>query len=180
MVEHAIHVWDVLHWLTGELPVRANGWGRRDLYAASDPGRDVTDHYSVDLEWADGFRASFQQSWIAPASEEFTGSTFQVLGEDGGIDFNSGGLTYRDRNRKRRAIHPGLQPDTRLSLEGFLKSIRSADEGGSSRSTIPCPYPSSALQEARAATLIGLLVRKAVDERRPVSIDEIRAECAQA
>jgi predicted dehydrogenase len=169
MVEHAVHVWDVLHWLTGELPIVANGWGRRDLYAASDPGRDVTDHYSVELEWADGFRASFQQSWIAPAGEEFTGSTLQILGEEGGLDFTSGGLTYRDRNRKRRTIHPGAQPDTRLSLEAFLNAIRSADDGASSRS----PLLSPSLQDARDATRIGLLVRKAVDERRPVSIDEI-------
>ena len=97
MVEQAVHVWDVLQWIKGEPPVRASGWGRRGLFAAIDPLRDVTDHYAVELEWADGFRASFVQSWIAPADDGFTGSTLRVMGEEGGFDFTSGSLTLRDR-----------------------------------------------------------------------------------
>jgi predicted dehydrogenase len=170
MVEHAVHLWDVLHWLTGSLPIRATGWGRRDLFADKDPGRDVTDHYSVELEWADGLRASFHQSWIAPASEDFTGSSLRVLSEKGGFDFNSGILTFRDREPKRRAVQPGPQPDTRLSLEAFLASIRSDD------SSVGLP----SLSDARNATLIGLLVRKAVDERRTVAIEELAGESLSA
>ena len=64
----------------------------------SDPLRDVTDHYAVELEWADGFRASFVQSWIAPADDGFTGSSLRVLGEEGGFDFATGSLTFRDRS----------------------------------------------------------------------------------
>ena len=97
MVEQAVHVWDVLHWIKGEPPVRASGWGRRGLFAGLDPLRDVTDHYAVELEWADGFRAAFVQSWIAPADDGFTGSTLRVLGEEGGFDFATGTLTLRDR-----------------------------------------------------------------------------------
>ena len=37
MVEQAVHIWDVLRWFTGESPVRASGWGRRGLFAATDP-----------------------------------------------------------------------------------------------------------------------------------------------
>ena len=165
MVEQGVHIWDVFHWLAGELPSKATGWGRRDLFASSDPKRDVTDHYSVELEWPDGFRASFLQSWIAPSGESFTGSTLRVLGEQGGIDFGTGALTFRDRKEPGRTIHPGPQPDTRLALESFLASVRSPS---------PLPPPVS-LADARAATRIGLLVRKAVDERRTVLMDEIQA-----
>lgn len=171
MIEHAVHVWDVLHWLAGSPPVRAAGWGERGLFADQDPERDVTDHYSVELEWASGLRASFHQSWIAPANEEFTGSTLRVLGERGGLDVNSGVLTYRDRELKRRIIQPGPQPDTRLSLEAFLDAIRSDDSSGEGSSA-------AGLADARAATLTGLLVRKAVDEQRSVSIDELSAKVA--
>ena len=165
MVEQGVHIWDVFHWLAGDLPTRATGWGRRDLFASIDPMRDVTDHYSVELEWADGFRASFVQSWIAPAGEGFTGSSLRVLGEQGGFDFATGALTFRDRKEPSRTIHPGPQPDTRLALEAFLASIRSSS---------PLPPPLS-LADARAATRVGLLVRKAVDEQRPVSMNEIGA-----
>jgi len=163
MVEQAVHVWDVLYWIKGELPARAGGWGRRGLFARTDPHRDVTDHYSVELEWADGFRASFLQSWIAPADDEFTGSTLRILGEDGGFDFSTGALTLRDRSLPRQTIHGGPQPDSRLALEAFLTAVRS-------ESPLPPPV---ALTDARAATLIGLLARKAVDERRAVTIDEV-------
>jgi predicted dehydrogenase len=163
MVEQAVHIWDVLYWIHGELPVRATGWGRRGLFAGVDPLRDVTDHYAVELEWATGCRASFVQSWIAPADDGFTGSTLRVLGEHGGLDFTTGSLTFRDRTLPRQTIHAGPQADTRIALETFLNAVRSET---------PLPPPLT-LDDARAATLIGLMTRKAVDERRVVSIEEV-------
>ncbi|MGC8644490.1 MAG: Gfo/Idh/MocA family protein [Isosphaeraceae bacterium] len=168
MVEQAVHIWDVFHWLHGDVPAKATGWGRRGLFARQDPGRDVTDHYSVELEWADGFRASFVQSWISPADVGFTGSTLRVLGEEGGIDLGTGSLTFRDRQRPRQSIHADPQNDTRMALLDWLASIRAET---------PLPPPIS-LPEARNATLTGLLVRKAVDERGAVTRDEIRAEAS--
>ena len=163
MIEQGVHIWDVLRWFTGELPVRASGWGRRAMFAAKDPSRDVTDHYAVELEWADGFRASFMQSWVAPADDSFTGSTLRVMGEQGGLDFVSGALTFRDRARPRQTIQPGPQADTRMALEAFLAAVRSDS---------PIAPPIS-LADARAATEMGLLVRKAVDEQRVVALNEI-------
>jgi myo-inositol 2-dehydrogenase / D-chiro-inositol 1-dehydrogenase len=168
MVEQAVHVWDIFHWVAGGPPVRAYGQGRRGLFARQQPGRDVTDHYSVQLEWPDGFHVSFLQSWVAPADDRFTGTTVQVMGTDGGLDFGSGALTFRDKGRPRQVVHPGVQPDTRLALQAFLASVRSGGE-------VPPPL---SLEEARDATLTGLLVRKAVDEHRVVTLDEIRAEAS--
>ena len=165
MVEQAVHVWDVFGWLKGEPPARAFGHGRRDLFADLQPHRDVTDDYAVQLEWADGFHVSFTQSWVAPADDAFTGVTQRVTGKLGGLDFATGSVTYRDKSRPRQTIHPGPQPDTRLALQNFLEAIR-ADQPG--------PSPLS-LAEAREATAVGLLVRKAVDERRVVTWDEIQS-----
>jgi predicted dehydrogenase len=170
MVEQAVHIWDVLHWVQGQMPIRATGWGRRGLFARQDPARDVTDHYAVELEWSDGFRAAFLQSWISPADLGFTGSTLRILGEEGGIDLGTGSLTFRDRQRPRQSIHAGPQNDTRLALMDWLTAIRDEE---------PHPAPVS-LHDARNATLTGLLVRKAVDERRIVTMDEIRAELTGA
>jgi predicted dehydrogenase len=168
MVEQAVHVWDILYWIKGELPARASGWGRTGLFSRIDPRRDVTDHYAVELEWSDGFRASFVQSWIAPADDGFTGSTLRVLGEDGGFDFSTGALTFRDRSLPRQTIHGGPQADSRRALEAFLAAMRAEN-------SLPPPIT---LADARAATLIGLLARKAVDERRVVAIDEVRSDFA--
>jgi myo-inositol 2-dehydrogenase / D-chiro-inositol 1-dehydrogenase len=165
MIEQAVHVWDVLYWLKGELPARATGWGRKGLFNRIDPHRDVTDHYSVELEWADGFRASFVQSWIAPADDGFTGTSLRILGEDGGLDFSTGAMTLRDRSLPRQTIQGGPQADSRLALEAFLDAVRAETPA----------TPPVTLADARAATLIGLLARRAVDERRVVSIDEVTA-----
>ncbi len=163
MVEQAVHVWDVFGWLKGAPPARAYGQGRRDLFRSSQPARDVTDDYAVQLEWADGFRVDFAHSWVAPADDAFTGVSQRVTGTAGGIDFGSGSVTYRDRGKARHALHPGPQPDTRLALRAFVDAVR-ADE--------PPPPPLS-LPEAREATAIGLLARLAVDERRVVTWDEV-------
>jgi len=166
MVEQAVHVWDVFGWLKGSPPTRAFGHGRRDLFARTQPGRDVTDDYAAHLEWADGFRLSFQQSWVAPADDAFTGASQRVVGEGGGLDLATGSVTYRDKSRPRHTIHPGPQPDTRLALQSFLGAIRAERPGP----------PPLTLAEAREATAVGLLVRKAVDEGRVVTWDEIQSE----
>ena len=163
MVEQAVHLWDVFSWLKGGSPARAFGQGRRDLFADVQPARDVTDDYAVQLEWPDGFHVLFAQSWVAPADDAFTGITQRVTAKLGGLDFSTGSVTFRDKARPRQAIHPGPQADTRLALEAFLAAVR-ADQP---------PPPPLTLVEAREATAVGLLVRKAVDERRVVTWDEV-------
>ncbi|WP_337174861.1 Gfo/Idh/MocA family oxidoreductase [Paludisphaera sp.] len=168
MVEQAVHVWDVLNWIHGGPPSEAFGWGRKSLFTAQAPGRDVTDHYGVELLWDNGFHASFVQSYIAPADENFTGSHLRVLGMEGGLDFGSGALTFRDRERPRRVVEPGQRNDTRLAVEAFIAATLAEAP----------PAPPVTLLEARDATLAGLLVRKAVDEARMVTLDEILAQAS--
>jgi myo-inositol 2-dehydrogenase / D-chiro-inositol 1-dehydrogenase len=165
MIEQAVHVWDVFGWLKGTPPARAFGHGRRDLFARLQPLRDVTDDYSAHLEWPDGFRVSFAHSWVAPADDAFTGVSQRIVGEEGGIDLASGSVTYREKARPRQTLHPGPQPDTRLALQTFLEAVRAER---------PAPPPIT-LAEAREATAVGLLVRKAVDQRRVVTWDEIQS-----
>ena len=163
MVEQAVHVWDLFQWIAGGPPVEANGWGERNVFSKLQPGRDVTDYYSVTLRWANGFHASLTHSWIDPADDAFTGVHQRVVGSDGGFDFSSGVATFRDRSRPKVLAHPGSLPDTRLALAAFLDAVRAGE---------PTEPPIS-IPEARAATLTGLLVRKAVDERRTVTLDEL-------
>lgn len=164
MVEQAAHVWDVVCWLAGGLPEQAFGRGRRELFAGNPVGRNVTDHYSVQLDWANGFSTTFLQSWIAPSDDAFTGNSLRVIGELGGLDLAGGSVTFRDRSRPRQPLHPGNQPDTKLALASFLKAVRDGEEASTSMTS---------LREARDATKVGLLVRMAVDENRVVRINEI-------
>lgn len=163
MVEQAIHVWDVLHWIAGDVPIRASGAGRTGLFAEEDPGRDVTDWYTVSLEWPSGFRANFTQSWIDPADDAFTGVSLRVLGTGGGFDFSGGTATFRDRSMPREVWHPGNQDDTASALAAFFAAVRSPEPS----------RPPVSLHEAREAVVTGLLVRAAVDGRRLVDRSEV-------
>ena len=165
MVEQAVHVWDVLHWLAGSTPDRASGVGRVGLFAATEPGRDVTDWYSTRLEWGSRFTATFTQSWIDPADDAFTGATLRVVGTEGGIDLAGGAATFRARDRSRMSFSPGTINDTALALERFVSDVRGANPGAA---------PSD-LAEAREAVITGLMVRSAVDLRRIVRRDEVSA-----
>lgn len=169
MVEQAVHIWDLMNWIAGGPPCRAFGQGRRDLFASESHDRDVTDHYSVLLQWPDGFAANFGQSWIDPPDSAFTGTRQLVVGTKGGIDFGAGVAIFRDRNQPRRPLQPGSVPDTKLALAAFLDQVRSDRQA---------PPPIS-LSEARDATLTALLVRRAVDERRVVTMEEIQAAASQ-
>ncbi len=160
MVEQAVHVWDVFGWVAGGPPSRAYGQGTRNLFAADQPERDVTDYYTAVLDWPGGFQVTFTHSWVAPADDRFTGITLSVMGEAGGLDFSSGALTFRDRSRPRQTIQPGAQPDTRLAVAAFLEAAAHHDRD---HEPIAALAPVS-LADARAATITGLLVRKAVDE----------------
>ncbi|MDB5352931.1 MAG: putative dehydrogenase [Planctomycetota bacterium] len=163
MVEQAVHVWDVLHWIAGSHPEAAFGSGRRGMFADVDPGRDVTDWYQVQLDWASGYHASMTHSWIDPADEAFTGVTLRHLGSQGGFDFGSGTATFRGKTRPREVLHPGNLADTRAALSAFIDAIASEK----------VPMPPLSLLEAREAVVTGLLVRKAVDEKRLVRRTEI-------
>jgi len=165
MMEQAVHVWDLFHWIAGGLPSEAHGWGDRNVFAKLQPGRDVTDYYRVALRWPNGFQASLVHSWVDPADDAFTGVSQRVVGTEGGFDFASGVATFRDRERPRTSLHPGSLPDTRLAIAAFLGAVRS---GGTSA-------PPVSLMDARDATLTALLVRRAVDEARLVTMEEIRA-----
>ena len=165
MVEQAVHVWDVFGWLQGEPPARAFGHGRRDLFADVQPGRDVTDHYSVQLEWADGFHATFTQSWVAPADEAFTGVLRRVTGR------RRARLRHRFRHLPCQdpapAGHPPRPPARHPhGLASFPRShpVRTP--------RAPAAHPR---RGPRDATAVGLLVRKAVDERRVVTWDEVQS-----
>jgi predicted dehydrogenase len=163
MVEQAVHVWDLFHWIKGEPPLRAHGVGRRDLFGHLHPQRDVTDHYTACLEWADGFPLTFTQSWIDPADDAFTGVWQRVVGTAGGLDLSTGVATFRAKGRPRQTVSAGQAPDAPTGLPAFFAAIR---DGG----TTPPPL---GLAEAREATITGLMVRLAVDERRVVTREEV-------
>ncbi len=124
MVEQAVHVWDLARWVMGEPPIEVFGTGRRDVFKTLQPQRDVTDYYSTILKWRSGFHLSFVHSWVDPADDAFTGVWQRFVGNEGGVDFSSGAVTFRDRAKPSAVCTQGSFPTRNSALEAFVNSVR--------------------------------------------------------
>jgi len=176
MIEQANHTWDVLNWVTGSLPVAASGIGRKDVYHHLDPGRDVTDFYFAHVEYPDHFMVTHQHCWFTPTHDEweglneldmtmgrFTGYFERVLGSDGGAALHEGLIFPRDPKKQTITIpgRRGYSQMTSSAMGAFFEAVRTGKK------------PVCDVNHGRAAGLVGLLVRKAVDESRRVTMEEI-------
>jgi predicted dehydrogenase len=171
MLEQACHNWDVLNWALKAVPVRAMGMGRRGLFKDFQPDRTVTDYYSAVVEYPNGLIVNIIHSWVMPGQAGKALSAFnfeytQLIGATAGIDFNSGTLSYRKEVNKPDQKVAGKFDSTeatKQALAAFLDSVRTRKP------------PVASVEHGRDAVLACLLVRKAVDERRVVTLDEVRA-----
>ncbi len=169
MVEQAVHNWDVMNWANRCLPVRAMGLGRDGLYREKQPDRDVHDYYSALVEYENGVIVNILHSWVAPGqssapnrafNEEFT----RLIGTEAGIDFNTGTFSYRkelDKPDRVGHTHTGQIDSTLLALQAFVDSVRTRKP------------PVSTAEHGRDAVLACLLVREAVSQGRPVTMQEL-------
>jgi hypothetical protein len=107
----------------------------------------------------------FEHNWFCPekANKVFSGTYEQLQGLKGGIDLTSGMIYFRDKKAEpvQLAAPQSSGEMTVLAVTAFLESVRTGKPS-------ICP-----VETARKATQIGLLVRKAVDEKRRVLMSEI-------
>jgi predicted dehydrogenase len=168
MLEQACHTWDVFNWVSGQLPVAASGMGRENMFPEIDPDRNVTDFYFANLEYPDDFLVDFEHSWVSPHSKFdknnlFNGIFERVIGPKGGIALNDGHLYPRSADGEMVKWAEHYKDATPQSVALFVQTVREGRK------------PVSDVHNGRMATMTGLLVRKAVDERRKVTMDEILA-----
>lgn len=163
MLEQACHQWDVLCWAADALPVAAYGQGRQDIFTDLDPQRDVTDYYTAQLEFPNNFLVDYQHVWFCPrkAGSRFAAWYERVAGPKGGIALDEGKIFPREPEGQVIDL-PGPDGDTTdQSIEAFIHSVRTG-----------APVVSG-VKNGYRATMTGLLVRKAVYERRRVLMKEI-------
>lgn len=168
MIEQACHNWDVLNWALKSMPKRAVGFGRKGLFKEFQGDRNVTDYYSALIEYENGTIINMVHSWLSPGqngqSQIFNYEHTRLIGTKAGIDFNSGTISYRKELKKPdRTVQGNFKYDdiTVAALSKFFESVRSRKK------------PVATVEHGRDATLVGLLVRKAVDESRMVDMKEL-------
>lgn len=168
MLEQAVHNFDVFNWALGELPQSAYGTGRQDLFKYWDPKRDVSDYYTAILNYKNGLSLSWTHTWASPPHANFTQSHEQLVGPKGAIDLSKGFVAFRkdsspDGSPTRQLEGTDRRDSTLFALQSFFDCVRTGQP------------PAVGAKEGRDATLVGLLVRKAVYEKRVVTMHEILA-----
>ena len=109
IVEQHIHNLDVINWVKGGYPVRAQGMGGREVRKGIDDG-EIFDHHFVEFEYADGSRNYSQCRHIRGT---WTSVTEHVVGTKGKADFEqnrrmfnlTGPNAWRLRLQKREDGH---------------------------------------------------------------------------
>ena len=163
MLEQAVHNWDVMNWANQCLPKRAMGMGNDTLFRENQADRNVHDYYSGVLEYENGVIVNIIHSWIAPGglNREYT----QLVGTQGGIDFNPGTVTFRPESKKGTVTvgEKATADNTALAFAAFANSVRTRT---------PSIAPPSM---GRAAVVTCLLMRTAVAKGTVVTLQDIGA-----
>lgn len=160
IVEQACHILDLFVWAIGKPPVRAMGSGGINLYKNDPPGRTVMDNYSVIYEFPDDIRVTFSHIYFDPPG--FSGTKERVYGSAGAIDLAT--ATWKRLGEKEtiqlEVENPQGNADF-LSMQSFIENARSNKK------------PLNDAANAKLSTLVGILGRKAIHEKRIVTWDEI-------
>ena len=164
IVEQAVHIIDLMNWATKTHPLRAMGSGGINVFEGSPEGRTIYDNYAVIFEYPGDVRLCFTHLYIDPPG--FTGIQERIWGADGAVDLPSG--TFHTRtNRGEPRVEPRklFEGDrgnmTQSAVDAFFGHVRDNSE------------PLNNATYGKYATLAAIMGRKAIDEKRFVTWDEV-------
>jgi predicted dehydrogenase len=161
IVEQACHILDLLTWAIGKPPLRAMGSGGINKFKDVPPGRSVMDNYSVIYEYPGDVRMNFSQIYFDPTG--FSGVKERVFGTEGAIDLAKaeyGKLDQKGPLIKLDVPNAGQSPEV-MSLRAFVDNAKNGKK------------PLNDAESGRISTLVGIMGRTAIEQRRIVTWDEI-------
>lgn len=155
MIDHVVHVADLLYALLGEEPVRVQAQTGNNMYS-----QDWEDTAMVTMEYASGIFATLDSSWSRPKSYKTWGDvTMNVVGDKGVIEldmFNQGFDVYRNSNMRHGLAGYGSNIDEGL-VNAFVDALKNDK-----------PMPISAEDGWRAAK-VAVAGYRSVSEGQPVT-----------
>jgi predicted dehydrogenase len=159
MLEQAVHEFNLMWWVTQAHPLAAYTVGRRGLIEPDNPERDVTDFYTTILEYPNGLTIHYTHDWIDPPG--FGGMSTRFIGTKGGLDVL--GCTLHLHGQQNPVSGEGPGGDTPEHLQNFFDAVRAGDPH-----KVYC-----GIDNGTAASYVGLLIRKSLDEKRRVTFEEM-------
>ncbi|MBI3683622.1 MAG: Gfo/Idh/MocA family oxidoreductase [Acidobacteria bacterium] len=160
IVEQACHILDLFVWTVGKPPLRAFGSGGVSLYKDIPPGRTTMDNYSVIYEFPDDVRVNFSHIYFDPSN--FSGIKERVWGEKGAIDLaEAKWMELGKRGENKLEVADAGKDSTFLSLEAFIHNSRFKRK------------PLNSAESGRLSSLVAMMGRKAIYEKRIVTWEEM-------
>jgi predicted dehydrogenase len=160
IVEQACHILDLFTWVAGKPPLRAMGTGGISLYHDIPPGRTTMDNYTVIYEFPDDVRLTFTHLYFDPPG--FSGIKERVWGANGAIDLATATWIQREKRGEIKLQPPDAGQDSNyLSLAAFFDNARGKKK------------PLNNAESAQRSTLVAMMGRKAIYEKRIVTWDEM-------
>lgn len=160
IVEQACHIIDLFVWAAGANPLRAMGSGGINLYKDVPPGRTTMDNYSVIYEFPDDVRVNFSHIYFDPPG--FSGVKERVYLSGGAIDLSGAKWVKLDqRGELPLEVADSGKDSTFLSVRTFIDNARE-------RRT-----PLNNAESALRSTLVAMMGRKAIYEKRIVTWQEM-------
>ncbi len=160
IVEQACHILDLMTWAVDKPPLRAFGSGGINLFKDVPPGRTTMDNYTVIYEFPNDIRLSFSHIYFDPPG--FSGIKERVFGSKGAIDLATATWIEREKRGEIRLDVPDAgQDSTYLSLEAFIANARARRK------------PLNNAQSAARSTLVAMMGRRAIYEKRIVTWKEM-------
>ena len=156
IVEQACHILDLMTWAAGKPPLRVFGSGGVNLYKNDPPGRTTMDNYTLIYEFPDDMRFTFTHIYFDPPG--FSGIKELAYGSLGAIDLAQASWIMRDKRGPIKLEAGDESKDaTYLSLAAFIDK----------------KTPLNTAESARISTLVAIMGRKSIYERRVVTWDEV-------
>ncbi len=161
IVEQACHILDLMTWAVDQSPLRVFGSGGINLYRDIPPGRTTMDNYAVIYEYPGDVRLVFSHIYFDPPG--FTGIKERVFGSIGAVDLARAEFHERaNRGAVKLEVPNEGENSTYLSLKAFYENARAGRKP-----------PLNDADSALRSTLVAMMGRKAIYERRIVTWDEI-------
>jgi predicted dehydrogenase len=161
IVEQAVHEMNVFCWMLKSHPIRAAGLGGINVLEDVPPGRTIMDHYAVTFEFPDEVKVAYSHCIYTPPG--FGGLFQAVYGTDarGVILEDTTRLSVTENGKRVPVDMPPMRDATEQAILSFVKCIREDRE------------PLANVEAGRNATLMAILGRTAIHERRTAEWTEI-------
>ncbi len=161
IVEQAVHEMNVFCWMLKSHPLRAAGFGGINELRGVPKERSIMDHYALSFEFPHDITLRYSHCVYAPSG--FGGLNMHVYGSDKkGASLEGTTELYVTQEGRRSKVEMERWGDaTAAAIQHFAKSIREDTE------------PLCNVDAGRLATLMAILGRTAIHEKRVVEWSEV-------